>query len=129
MARGLMVLALALSTPILLAWGEEPLPDPTRPPAAVEAPQPGEAGSAVPVLQSVILGKGRKPMAIISGQRVELKGRFGEARLTRLSETEAVLDGPQGRQVLKLTPQAEKRRSTGDAKTPRAASQRKSPQP
>lgn len=84
--------------------------DPTRPPAFAGAPG-AVAAAAGPVLQSVILprGKGRKPAAIISGERIELGGRYGEWRLARLSESEAVLVGTAGRQVLRLTPEAAKR--------------------
>lgn len=82
------------------------LPDPTRPPTAAA----GEAGSAVsgPVLQSVLLGNGRRPLAVISGQRVALGAQYGDAVVTRISETEVVLQGPSGRQVLKMTPEAAK---------------------
>lgn len=89
-----------------LCHAQELLPDPTRPPTAVI----GEAGSAAsgPVLQSVLLGKGRRPLAVISGERVALGAQYGDAVLTRISESEVVLQGPGGRQVLKMTPEAAK---------------------
>lgn len=90
----------------------EPLPgaDPTQPPAGFAAVGGGAAApSSGPVLQSVILGKGRRAAAIIGGQRVELGGSFGDAILTRVTETEVELRGPAGRQVLRMTPEAVKR--------------------
>jgi MSHA biogenesis protein MshK len=112
------------------ASSAEDLPDPTRPPAAVDAADSGAAVGGALVLQSVILGKGRRPAAIISGQRVELNGMVGDARLIRLSETEAVLAGPAGRQVLKLTPEATKRQPTADLQPRRApAPSRGTPSP
>lgn len=95
-----------------------PLADPTRPPAHL-----GHAGPAVtsaaagPVLQSVLISAERRS-AIISGERVELGGKFGEARLTGLTEAEAVLEGPQGRTVLKLLPRIEKRAAGSPRQTP-----------
>lgn len=111
MAVRLKPLALGLALTMHCAWAAEPLSDPTRPPAAVEAPAAGAADGGAPVLQSVILGKGRRPTAIISGQRVELNGMLGEARVIRIAETEVILDGPAGRQVLKMTPEALKRQA------------------
>jgi hypothetical protein len=83
--------------------------DPTRPPSLGSAGDP-PAAIAAPVLQSVILPqtKGVKAIAIISGEHVELGGRYGDAQLEELSEAEAVLVGAAGRQVLRLTPKARK---------------------
>jgi MSHA biogenesis protein MshK len=119
-ARRLTGLALAIAVTMPGAWAEA-LPDPTRPPAAVDAPETGAADAGALVLQSVILGKGRKPSAIIGGQRVDLNGMVGDARLVHVSETEAVLEGPAGRQVLKMTPDAVKRQTPDDTRTRRAA--------
>lgn len=83
------------------------LRDPTRPPAAMLAP--AAAASAVadaPQLQSVLLGKGRPPAAVISGQLVLLGGRLGDAKLVRVTERGAVLKGPQGETTLALMPPA-----------------------
>jgi hypothetical protein len=49
---------------------------------------------------------------------------LGEARLTRVSETEAVLEGPAGRQILKMTPEALKRQAGDDTKSQRAKARR-----
>lgn len=91
-----------------VAGAAQGLADPTRPPAAVAAP----AGSAVPaggpVLQSVMLSPGRK-VAMISGQVVPLGGRYGSARLVRLTDSEAELRDGTEKIVLSLYPQVEKR--------------------
>ena len=84
------------------------LPDPTRPPAAMLA-APAAAASAPAdalQLQSVLLGKGRRPAAVISGQLVLLGGQFGDTTLVRVTERGAVLKGPQGETMLALTPPA-----------------------
>jgi MSHA biogenesis protein MshK len=85
------------------------LPDPTRPPAGFV--QDGELSAPTfsgPVLESVIIPKKGKPLAVISGQPVHLGESYGESRLIRLNEREAVLEGPAGIERLKLTPGIEK---------------------
>ncbi|MEO8410964.1 MAG: hypothetical protein ABI478_10365, partial [Propionivibrio sp.] len=61
-----------------------------------------------PVLQSVVIPVKGRPVAVISGQQVMLGGRYGESRLIRLSESEAVLQGPAGVEHLPLTAAATK---------------------
>jgi MSHA biogenesis protein MshK len=100
---------LASLNAVCLAAAPEPAADPTRPPAEVGAGSPTSASSTGPVLQSVIVGRGRRPAAIIGGQRVELGGSFGDAILIRVSETEVQLRGPAGLLVLRMTPEAVKR--------------------
>lgn len=94
--------------PFDFALAAEFLPDPTRPPAeaGVEAPgAPVAAGG--PLLQSVMIRPNRRT-AVISGQLLAEGERFGDARLVRVSEGEAILSGPDGRQTLKLFPGVEK---------------------
>jgi hypothetical protein len=55
-------------------------------------------------LQSVLLGRGRTPAAVISGELVLLGGRVQDARLMRVTEHSAVLQGPQGETTLHLLP-------------------------
>lgn len=85
--------------------------DPTRPPAAWLGQGDAGAGPAdgLPRLQSVLLPQRGKPVAIISGQTVVLGGRIGDARLVRLDERMAVLEGPEGVTRLYLTPDVDKR--------------------
>lgn len=61
-----------------------------------------------PVLQSVLIGPKRRA-AIISGEAVELGGKYQGAKLIQVSEGEAVLKTEQGLQTLKLFPQVDKR--------------------
>ena len=104
LTRALLAL-LALALP--LAAGAQ-IADPTRPPVGVPETE-GEAGAAAgPVLQSVLIPKAGRPLAVIDGQQVRLGERLGERRLVRLSEREAVLDGPLGIERLQLTPGVEK---------------------
>ena len=86
--------------------------DPMRPPPGVAADADATAEEAgapqSPVLQSVIVPRTGKPIAIIGGQQVRLGEKFGESRLVRLNERSAVLEGPGGVEHLLLTPQVEK---------------------
>ncbi len=81
--------------------------DPTRPPGAL-ADMGGSETTGGPVLQSVMLSPGRK-VAVISGETVVLGGRYGEARLVSVTETEVVLKHGAETTVLKLYPQVDKR--------------------
>jgi MSHA biogenesis protein MshK len=92
---------------------QETLNDPTRPPAA-PAEAAGQA-AAGPVLQSVLLPRGGRPLAVISGVQVPLGGRYGDATVTRITESAVELAGPEGRQVLRLTPEAAKQPAAGRA--------------
>lgn len=89
------------------------LPDPTRPPAILAEPAPADEAKsekAAPAgLQTVIMRKGEKPLAVINGQTVQLGAMVGEARLVKLSESEAVLQGPNGLEALHLTPGVERK--------------------
>jgi MSHA biogenesis protein MshK len=89
------------------AQGQSVSSDPTRPPASVFSEAPEVDGGA-PVLQSVIIPKKGKPIAVIGGQQVRLGEMYGENRLLKLTEREAVLDGPGGLMHLQLTPGIEK---------------------
>lgn len=101
-----------------LAYGQSDatLADPTRPPASVSEPVSAGAPN-IPApngLQTIIVGRGHKPMAVINGLLVGLGDKVGEATLVKLSESEAVLQGPAGREVLQLLPGVAK--TTGGAR-------------
>lgn len=98
----------------VLNAGAQVLTDPTRPPGALAVTASDGMVSSGPVLQSVKLTQGRK-VAMISGEMVALGGRYGSARLVRLTESEAVLKDGAETTVLKLFPLVEKR-MTGDLK-------------
>lgn len=86
----------------------ESLPDPTRPPSEFEAPAAG--GATVPggpLLQSVLISP-RHKAAIISGETVTLGGRYGSARVVKISESGVVLNEGGSLQTLKLFPGVEK---------------------
>jgi MSHA biogenesis protein MshK len=104
-----------------LTEGAELLADPTRPPEANFASGPVESKSDSLVLQSVILGKGRNSAAIISGQVVQINGKIGDARLIRLTESQAVLKGPEGETTLHLTPAVDKRVTQSETKNSKPA--------
>jgi len=76
--------------------------DPTRPPAAVLLNTPGmdvQAGS--PLLQSVMIGAGGRS-AIIGGELVKLGGKYGDAKVVKITETEVVLRSSAGTETLHL---------------------------
>lgn len=122
MSTLLRILALMLILPWPPAAGAQTLVDPTRPPGALAAPG-GEVAAGGPVLQSVMLSSGRK-LAVISGELVALGGRYGAARLVRLTESEAVLKNGQETTVLRLFPLVEKR-IAGDTKKQKQATKAK----
>ena len=105
---GSMLISVLSPGAVGLAFGQSDaaLADPTRPP--LSASEPAATGAVNPVasggLQTIIVGRGRKPMAVINGIMVGLGDKIGEATLVRLSESEAVLVGPAGREVLQLLP-------------------------
>ena len=86
------------------------LQDPTRPPADLSSPQ-GNAGAPVtsgPQLQSVLISAHQRS-AIISGQRVTVGEKLGDARVVMINENEVMLKGSSGVQTLKLFPDVGKR--------------------
>lgn len=89
--------------------------DPTRPPGAVAESLADGGGYSGPVLQSVMLSPSRK-VAVISGEMVALGGRFGGARLVKLTESEAVLRNGADVTVLRLHPQVNKKPVKGEIK-------------
>jgi MSHA biogenesis protein MshK len=93
--------------------------DPTRPPASWLSPSEAPAGVAGKSLrlQSVLMPQRGRPVAIIGGQTVALGERVGDARLIRLTEREAVLQGPDGVTRLYLTPDVDKRMIVAPAAT------------
>lgn len=110
-SKAIVALACVAAMPIAKVRAAE-LRDPTRPPPAMRASpaEPAAAASAAPApqLQSILIGAGRKPSAIIDGRVVELGDTFDKMRLTRLTETHAVLTGAAGQARLELTPGATK---------------------
>lgn len=115
--RHLRKLVFLMIAPLALAAGAQGLPDPTRPPGALATTSGDAAAAGGPVLQSVMLSPGRK-MAMISGETVVLGGRYGSARLVKLTESEAVLKDGAETTVLKLFPLVEKRMAGEVKKTP-----------
>lgn len=86
----------------------EDLPDPTRPPAMILAPNAASGQGAVENrwssgLQTIIISESRRA-AIIDGQTVELGAKHGDAKLIEVNEGSVMLQGAQGRQVLSLFP-------------------------
>lgn len=110
MAKRLMQIIIAAA----LGWAAtqaaaEGLPDPTRPPQEAGLDAGGNAApDAGPVLQSVKIAPGHRT-AVISGQLLAEGERFGAVKVASIGESEVVLQGPEGKQTLKLFPGVEKR--------------------
>jgi hypothetical protein len=81
------------------------LSDPTRPYGVVLQ---AEGAATGPVLQSILIRPNSK-VAIISGQAVPLGGTFGNAKISKISETEVTLVRGKEVRVLKLFSDLEKR--------------------
>ncbi len=102
---GLFLMLSALASGLSAQTG---ISDPTRPPIGFSVPAPDAGEVTGPVLQSVMIPRKGKAIAIIGGQQVRLGEMYGESRLTKLSEREAILEGPAGIERLMLTPGIEK---------------------
>ena len=108
--RAVIIGALSVGLSLLSA-NAQALPDPTRPSVGYDASLAyGDYGVQQdgPVLQSVMLSPRRKS-AIISGVKVDLGGKYADAKLIRISEGEVVLQRGGELQTLKLFPGVEKR--------------------
>lgn len=116
LAAGAVLTLLSLSAP---AQGGG-TPDPTRPPDVDAA----TAGAAAKALQAVLLRPHGRSVAIINGQTVAVGDKVGNARLVSLTATEAVLSGPDGKEILKLAPAAAKTRQPARAATRKGTSGR-----
>jgi hypothetical protein len=123
LTRLLAFLAIALAVvPNAQGVAAEVLVDPTRPPASIVAGESGEAPRR-PVLQSIIITP-RSRAAIIDDERVQLHGKFRDAVVAQISETEVVLKSAAGIETLKMYPGIDKTAARRDA--PRITIERKS---
>ena len=99
--------ALALAA-LLIAWplgsGAQVLNDPTRPPPVFSNP-PGDTGAAAgPLLQSVMISPAGRS-AIIGGEIVKLGGKYGDARVVKITANEVVLRSANGTEILRMYPE------------------------
>ena len=80
--------------------------DPTRPPAGIYLTEGATGATSGPRLQSVMITPGERS-AIIDGERVRLGGKYGDARVIRITESEVVLRSSGGTETLKMYPEVE----------------------
>jgi len=99
-ADGALRVLLALFAGAAPCASAQALVDPTRPPNVVGGEQ-GVESEPRTELQSVLISRARR-VAIINGETVMLGGKVGEARVTKISETEVELTYPDRKEVLKL---------------------------
>jgi len=85
------------------------VPDPTRPAGVSPTPETGSVAAPVESgVQTVILRPGGKSVAVVNGQYVAVGDKLGDKRVVKISESEVVLKGMSGREVIKVTPAIEK---------------------
>ncbi|WP_199724751.1 MSHA biogenesis protein MshK [Noviherbaspirillum saxi] len=102
--------------------GAQALPDPTRPPAALQkqTPETDEAPAALQ-LQSILISPKRR-VATISGQIVHVGDKVGEAQVVKITENEVVLRNGKDVQTLKLLPQVDRKAEQGRSNSTRTGS-------
>ncbi len=86
------------------------VPDPTRPPDVMIPPE-SSGGVVVPTesgVQTIILRPKGKSSAVINGQYVEVGDTLGDKKVLKIAESEVVLQGEGGREIMKVTPDIEK---------------------
>ena len=100
-----LLLVLLLSAPLLKGGDAtaQIFTDPTRPPAWLPSTEAGDNAAAAPVLQSVMISSAARS-AIIGGESVKLGGKYGDARVIRITESEVVLRSASGTETLKMYP-------------------------
>lgn len=81
------------------------LTDPTRPPAEAYLGTMAESGSApaAAVLQSVMISSTERS-AIIGGEWIKLGGKYHDARVVKITESEVVLQSANGSEILRMYP-------------------------
>lgn len=99
-------LAVAAAGLLAAGWAHAQYADPMRPPGA-SASDPA-SGAADGGMQVVILRRGGKASAVINGQTVKVGGLLDGKRVLKISESEIVLQGETGREVLKVMPAVDK---------------------
>ena len=93
--------------------GAQTLPDPTRPPAALQKDERDtEITPAAPQLQSILISPKRR-VATINGQIVHVGDKVGEAQVVKITENEVVLRNGKETRTLKLLPQVQKKSEQG----------------
>jgi hypothetical protein len=105
---------LAAATPA----AAQALVDPMRPATAGHGEmEVAAARSGGPVLEQIVLGDGRK-FAVISGRRVAVGEKFGDATVVSIGPDQVTLRG-ETTQILRMFPRAD-RKSSGAAPVPQA---------
>jgi len=116
-AAVLLLVAVSAATTVFA----QALRDPTRPPSLSESARDGETRVAQgPVLQSVIVSRGRK-LALIDGRTYTVGEKVGEAKLIAISGSEVTLRESGGNKILRLTPDSRKTTVAPEGGSPRTS--------
>jgi MSHA biogenesis protein MshK len=113
MKAALIIAFVALSLPV----AAQTLVDPMRPATAGAGDGEAAPRPAGPVLEQVVLSDGRK-FAVISGRRVAVGDRLGDATVVSIGPDQVTLRGGTT-QVLRMFPRAE-RKNPGVAPAPQS---------
>jgi MSHA biogenesis protein MshK len=113
MKTSLLTALLALAAPA----AAQGLVDPMRPATAGHGEGEAVVRPAGPVLEQIVLGEGRR-FAVISGRRVVVGDRLGDATVVAIGPDQVTLRGVTT-QVLRMFPRAE-RKSPGAAPAPQS---------
>jgi MSHA biogenesis protein MshK len=108
MTRTITVIALACAALVVRSGSlsAQVLNDPTRPPVGIYAAETNTGVAAGQVLQSVMITPTSRS-AMIGGELVKLNGKYGEARVIKISEGEVVLKSSSGTETLRMYPGVE----------------------
>ena len=107
-ARWLAAACLLATAPVQVQG--QPIPDPTRPPAALIAPAAGANALPsipdAPQLQSILVStrQGGRRVAVINGETLRVGGKLGDAVLISIRDTSVVLRRGKQLQTLTLYP-------------------------
>jgi hypothetical protein len=112
LVTGLLYASLVTAIPA----AAQALLDPMRPATAAPEGDPVVRSSG-PVLEQIVLGEGRK-FAVISGRKVSVGDRVGDATVTGIGPDQVTLKGGTSK-VLTMFPRAG-RKSTGELPVPQA---------
>lgn len=102
-----------LASGVMAAASAQTLPDPTRPPFGMAGNATGTSWEtktetpAAPLLQSVIMAKGKEPRALVNGVWLRMGESSGDLKIVKILADRVVIRGPQGRQTLRMTPDVE----------------------
>lgn len=93
-----------------------PFPDPTQPPTMVTG-SAGDASPGGPKVESILIAPDRR-LAVVDGEQVTLGSKVAGGAVVRITETEVVVRGSDGEQILRLFPETRRAVQTKRGNSP-----------